>query len=83
MDKIVVNIRIEKGGRGGKTVTVLDNLPKNEDFLKNLSKELKVKCGVGGTYILTKEKSLIEIQGDQRDSVKKILSSKQIKFKGM
>ncbi len=83
MDKIVVNIRIEKGGRGGKTVTVLADLPKNEDFLKKLSKELKTRCGVGGTYVLTREDCRIEIQGDQRDAIKKILTSKQIKFKGM
>jgi len=83
LDKVVANIRIEKSGRGGKTVTVLADLPKNEDFLKNLSKELKVKCGVGGTYVLTQQESRIEIQGDQRDVVKKILATKQIKFKGM
>ena len=81
--KIVVNIRIEKNGRGGKTVTVLADLPKNEKFLKDLSKELKVKCGVGGTYVLSKQESYIEIQGDQRDTIKKILLTKQIKFKGM
>lgn len=83
VDKVVVNIRIEKSGRGGKTVTVLADLPKNEEFLKSLSKELKVKCGVGGTYVLSKQESRIEIQGDQRDVIKKILTTKQIKFKGM
>jgi len=83
LSQVVANIRIEKGGRGGKTVTVLADLPKNEEFLKNLAKELKVKCGVGGTYVLTKEASRVEIQGDQREAIKKILTSKSIKFKGM
>ncbi len=83
LNKIIVNIRIEKSGRGGKTVTVLDDLPKNEEFLKSLSKELKVKCGVGGTYVLTKQESRIEVQGDKREAIKKVLMTKQIKFKGM
>lgn len=83
LNKLVINIRLEKSGRGGKTVTVLADLPKNEDFLKSLSKELKVKCGTGGTYVLTDADSHIEIQGDKRDQIKKHLITKQIKFKGM
>lgn len=78
-----VNIRIEKSGRGGKIVTVLDDLPKNEAFLKSLSKELKVKCGTGGTYVLNKSESRIEIQGDKREQIKQVLVVKQIKYKGM
>ena len=83
INKIIVNIRLEKSGRGGKIVTVLMDLPKNEEFLKSLSKELKIKCGTGGTYVLTKDACIIEIQGDKREQIKKYLATKQIKFKGM
>jgi translation initiation factor 1 len=75
--------RIEKNGRGGKIVTVLDQLPKQELFLKNLTKEFKVKCGVGGTYTIANNVGLIEVQGDNREKMKKILESKKIKFKGV
>lgn len=83
LPQIIAKIRIEKSGRGGKTVTVIFNLPRNEDFLKNLTKEIKTKCGVGGTYLVEKTEGLIEIQGDQRESVKNILTTKSIRFKGM
>lgn len=79
----VVKFRLEKNGRGGKTVTVLDGFPKNELFLRDLTKELKAKCGVGGTYSLDGKEGLIEIQGDKRDQIKRILDSKLIKYKGV
>lgn len=75
--------RIEKGGRGGKTVTVLDGLPRNEKYLKELTKELKTRCGTGGTYTISEKAGIIEIQGDKRDAMKKILEAKKIRFKGM
>ncbi|MBX2987889.1 MAG: hypothetical protein KF802_08320 [Bdellovibrionaceae bacterium] len=81
--KYTVIFRLEKSGRGGKTVTVMDGWPRNESLLKELTKEFKNKCGSGGTYILEKDKSIIEIQGDKRDALKKILTAKGIPFKGM
>lgn len=81
--KFVVVFRIETQSRGGKTVTVLDKLPTYEIFLKELTKELKMKCGTGGSYKIEGSYGIIEIQGDKRDAIKKILESKQIKYKGM
>ena len=81
--KFVAVFRIEKNARGGKIVTVIDGLPKIEIFLKDLSKELKAKCGTGGTYSMAGKEGLIEIQGDKRDQIKKIFETKGIKFKGM
>ncbi len=78
-----VVFRIEKSGRNGKPVTVIDKFPKHETFLKELSKELKIKCGVGGTYYLSADCGTIEIQGDQRVQIKKILDAKKIKYKGV
>ncbi len=81
--KFTVVFRIEKNGRGGKIVTILDQLPKHETFVKELTKELKVKCGVGGSYKMESGVAQIEIQGDKRDAIKRILDLKQIKYKGM
>ncbi len=80
--KFVIVFRIEKNGRGGKTVTVLDQLPAYDPFLKDLTKELKAKCGVGGSYFIEGNKGCIEIQGDKRDAIKKLLDAKTIKYKG-
>ena len=74
--------RLERNGRGGKTVTVIDRLPKHETFVRDLCKELKHRCGSGGTYVMGPEGGTIEIQGDKRDAIKKILGDKGIKFKG-
>lgn len=82
-NQLVVKFRLEKNGRGGKTVTVLDGFPKNEEYLKTLTKELKAKCGVGGTHVLGEKFGMIEIQGDKREQLKKILDAKKIKHKGM
>ena len=58
-------IRREKKGRGGKTVTVIYNLQLTADDLKTLSKQLKKSCGAGGAV----KDGSIEVQGDHRDKV--------------
>ena len=56
-------------GRGGKTVTVVYDLPRNAEFLQELSKDLKRACGTGGTVV----EGGVEIQGDLRDRVRDAL----------
>ena len=61
----------EKAGRGGKTVTVVANfvgigLPEKEQ----LAKVMQRACGTGGTV----KEGRIEIQGDQREQVARILT---------
>lgn len=75
--------RIETGSRGGKTVTVIDRLPRQEKFVRDLTKELKAKCGTGGTHLLNDEYGVIEIQGDKRKEIKAIFDKKGISYKGM
>ncbi len=76
--KVVVKLRIEKKGRGGKIVTVLDGLPRNSDFLEGLGKELKKLLGTGGTA----GETLIELQGDHRAAIRRILSERNFLVKG-
>lgn len=80
--KFVALLRIEKQSRGGKTVSVIDRLPKNELFLKNLTKLLKNKCGSGGTYLMDGKEGVIEIQGDKREMIRKVLTAEGIQSKG-
>lgn len=80
--KFVAVLRIEKQGRGGKTVTVIDRLPKNEIFLKDLTTTLKKKCGSGGTYLMDGRDGVIEIQGDKREIVRAALAKAGISAKG-
>jgi translation initiation factor 1 len=64
-----LHVRMERSGRGGKTVTVVDNFVGRDDDLNALGKTLKVKCGVGGTI---KEGQII-IQGDFRERIVALL----------
>ena len=80
--KFVAVLRIEKNGRGGKTVTVIDRLPKNEVFLKDLTTQLKKKCGTGGTYLTSGKDGVIEIQGDHREAIRGHLEKAGIRSKG-
>jgi translation initiation factor 1 len=69
---------MEKKGRGGKTVTVVDGLPNNATFLKELGQALKRACGTGGAVI----DGGIELQGDLRDRVRGVLTAKGFAVKG-
>ena len=65
-------LRLEKKGRGGKTVTVVASLPRNRALLAGLAAELKRACGTGGTA--TDE--TVEIQGDHREKLRALLAAK-------
>ena len=65
-------LRLEKKGRGGKSVTVVADLPKNQAFLAALAAELKRACGTGGTVA----DAAVEIQGDQRERLRPLLAAK-------
>lgn len=80
--RFVAVLRMEKQGRGGKTVTVIDKLPKNELFLKDLTTQMKKKCGSGGTYRTDGRDGVIEIQGDKREIIRQLLTGARISYKG-
>ena len=77
-EKISAKLRIEKTGRGGKTVTVVYGLPRNAAFLKELAQDLKRTCGTGGTAT----EDGVELQGDLRDRVREQLQKKGYVVKG-
>ena len=77
-DRIVAKLRMEKAGRGGKTVTVVYDLPRNDAFLKDLGQRLKRECGTGGSVT----ENTIELQGEMRDRVRGILQRLGYAVKG-
>ena len=66
-----VKVRRETGGRRGKTVTTVSNIPLNDLEIKELAGKLKKRCGVGGSA----KDGVIEIQGDHRDAVMAVLTA--------
>ncbi len=71
-------LRLERKGRGGRSVTVVDGLPRNRAFVAALARDLRKACGSGGTVL----ESAIEIQGDQRERLRALLAAKGFSVKG-
>ena len=66
-----VDIVRQTAGRGGKGVTVAKNFSGvGLTEKQELTKKIQKSCGVGGTV----KDGCIEIQGDKRDEVKRILT---------
>ncbi|MCZ7650114.1 MAG: stress response translation initiation inhibitor YciH [Thermoanaerobaculia bacterium] len=77
-ERIEAVLRLERAGRGGKTVTVVAGLPQNRPFLQELAAELKRACGSGGTA----GDGRVEIQGDHRDTLRARLAARGWRVKG-
>lgn len=58
----IVRVGRETKGRKGAGMTVVSGVPLHPEGLRDLAKQLKQKCGTGGTV----KDGKIEIQGDHR-----------------
>jgi len=72
-----VRISRQTRGRKGSGVSILSGLPLDENELKTLAKQLKKRCGTGGTV----KNGIIEIQGDHRNTLLKYLVQSGYKAK--
>ena len=70
-------VSLDKKNRKGKKVTLVEGFSGSTEELKSLAKELKSKCGVGGSV---GEDSIL-IQGDFRDRIFSLLQEKGYKVK--
>lgn len=71
----ILRVSRETKGRKGKGVTLVSGVP--DALLPSLAKEMKQRCGSGGTV----KEGLIEIQGDHRDILLSWLLEKGYKAK--
>lgn len=76
-DRQHLTVTIDRSGRAGKQVTLINGFIGREDDLSTLGKTLKIKCGVGGVV----KDGRILIQGDQRDKVTSLLCQMGYKAK--
>jgi translation initiation factor 1 len=72
-----IRIQREVKGRKGKTVTVIYGFDLGNENLKDLAKELKRRCGTGGSV----KGGRIIIQGDHRDTLLTELKNRGFKVK--
>ena len=68
-------VRMERAGRGGKEVTVVEHLGLSAAELAAWLKALKASLGCGGTV----EGDAIALQGDQRKRLPALLSARGVK----
>jgi translation initiation factor 1 len=66
-----VRVQPTRGGKGGKTVTVIRGLELDGAGFKALLKKLKTRIGSGGTA----KDGVIELQGDQVDLALELLAN--------
>ncbi len=64
-----IRVYIEKA-RYGKLKTIIEGIDEKEFDLDEIAKKLKAKLACGGTV----KKGRIELQGDHRDRIKKLLA---------
>ncbi len=73
--KQMVNVLLDKRHRNGKKVTLVTDLLCDDETLKELARELKSHCGVGGSARCGE----ILLQGDFREKVLAYLKAKGLK----
>jgi len=68
-------VRMERSGRGGKEVTVVEHLGLNPVDRDRWLKALKSALGCGGVI----EEGALVLQGDQRERLPKLLAARGVK----
>lgn len=73
----ILYVSLDRKQRKGKVVTIISNFIGKTDDLEDLAKELKKRCGTGGSV---KENDIL-IQGDKREMIIRFLDEAGYKTK--
>jgi len=72
-----LRIQATRSGRKGKTVTIITGFQHKPESLSKLLKQLKAKCGTGGTV----KDNTLEIQGEHKQKLLELLIKSGYKAK--
>ncbi|MGH2514486.1 MAG: translation initiation factor [Ktedonobacterales bacterium] len=72
-----VRLARDRKNRGGKTMTIVSNIPEDAAALAEMTQQLKKLCGGGGTC----KDGVILVQGDHRDRIEAWLVQRGYKVK--
>ena len=72
-----LRIQATRSGRKGKTVTIITGFQHKPETLSKLLKQLKAKCGTGGTV----KDNTLEIQGEHKQKLLELLIKSGYKAK--
>lgn len=64
-NKQKLRVKLDSKQRAGKLVTLVEGFAGTDDDLKDLGKDIKTKCGTGGSV----KDGLIIIQGDYKEKI--------------
>ena len=64
-DKQKLRVKLDSRQRAGKIVTLVEGFSGSNDDLEALGKQLKTKCGAGGSA----KEGLIIVQGDYKEKI--------------
>lgn len=64
-EKQKLRVKLDTKQRAGKVVTMVEGFTGTDEDLNSLGKELKTKCGTGGSV----KEGLILIQGDYKEKI--------------
>ncbi len=67
-----LHLRLERKGRGGKTVTLVCGLAMPRAGMESLLKDMKARLGTGGAL----KDNTLELQGDHREAITAMLRDK-------
>jgi translation initiation factor 1 len=74
--KILLQLRRLTSGKG-RTVIEIKGLPSDKDWCLELTRDLKKKCGIGGTY----KEATIELHLDNLLKITQLLEKRNLRWK--
>lgn len=75
-------LSVETTGGTDQVFTVIEKLPKNEAFLKTLTKKFSIERRLKANYRMDRKDGVIEVHGDKRIPIREFFIQEGLQFIG-